>query len=161
MSRHEILQYIQSFTEIGLDGQLYGSSGGIRHQPTHSGKLLDLLIGTSGPGVSHHKDVVIFIKSCKKYVRQLFIRFIPGFHHGTVSLFLCNQAATEILGNPVNHCLGLIQHFLLLGGHCHIGDGNRHGRPCGILIARGFDQIQHLCRHGSPMDIDNLFKDLL
>ena len=44
MSGDEVLQYVQTFSEVGLDGQLDGTAGCISHQTTHAGKLFDLLI---------------------------------------------------------------------------------------------------------------------
>ena len=63
MRRHEVLQYVQTFTEVGLDGQLDRTTGCIRHQTTHTCQLLDLLVGTTGTGVRHHEDVVVFIQT--------------------------------------------------------------------------------------------------
>ena len=53
----EVLQYVQTLTEVGLNGKLDGMSGGICHQTAHTCQLLDLLIGTTGSGVGHHEDV--------------------------------------------------------------------------------------------------------
>ena len=63
MRGHEVFQYVKTFTEIGLDRELDGVTGCIGHQTTHTGKLFDLLIGTTGTGVSHHEDVVVLIQS--------------------------------------------------------------------------------------------------
>ena len=66
--RDKILQYVQTFTEVGLNRKFNRMSGGIRHQSAHSGKLLNLLIGTTGTGVRHHKDVVVLIQSGQQIV---------------------------------------------------------------------------------------------
>ena len=63
MCGHEVLKYIKTFTEVRLDRQLDRTTGCICHKSTHTGKLFDLFIGTTGSGVSHHEDVVVFIKS--------------------------------------------------------------------------------------------------
>ena len=97
MSGHEILQYIQPFTEIGLDRQFDGSSRRIRHQSPHACQLLNLLIGTSRTRVRHHINIVVFVKSCKQDIGQLLIRIVPGLHHRAVSLFLRDEASAEIL----------------------------------------------------------------
>ena len=161
MGGHKVLQYVKSLTEIGFNRKLDGPSGGIRHQSPHTGQLFNLLVGTTGARVRHHINVIIFIQSCKQNVCQLFIRFIPGFHNRTVSFLLGDKAAAVVLGNPVYRCLRLVEHFRLLGRHRHIGNGNGHCRPCGILIPCGFNQIQYLGCHRSAVNVDYLFKNLL
>ena len=66
MRRDEVLKYVKTFTEVGLDWEFDRVTGRIRHESSHTGKLLDLLIGTTGSGVRHHEDVVVFIKTCQK-----------------------------------------------------------------------------------------------
>ena len=63
MGRHKVFQYVQTFTEIGLDRQLNGVTGGICHQSTHTCQLFDLLIRTTRSGICHHIDIVIFIQT--------------------------------------------------------------------------------------------------
>ncbi len=43
--------------------ELNGMTGSIGHKSAHASKLFDLLIGSTRSGVSHHEDVVVFIKS--------------------------------------------------------------------------------------------------
>ena len=85
MGGDEVLQYVQTFTEVGLDRKLDGMTGGIGHQSSHTGQLLDLLIRASGTGVSHHEDVVVLIQACQQVVSQL----IVGLPSRSRSL-LCN-----------------------------------------------------------------------
>ena len=77
MGRHEVLQYVKTFTEVGLDGHLNGMTGRICHQASHTGQLFDLLIGTTGSGVSHHEDVVVFIQAVQQGFRQDIIGLFP------------------------------------------------------------------------------------
>ena len=62
MGGNKVFQYVQTFTEIGLNRQLDGTSGSIGHQTTHTGQLLNLLVRTTGTGIGHHINIVIFIK---------------------------------------------------------------------------------------------------
>ena len=161
MSRHEILQYIQAFTEIGFDRQLNRSSRCISHQSTHTSQLLDLLVGTTGTGVGHHKNVIIFIQTCQQYVCQLFIGLIPCLYYGTIPFFFRNKTPSEILGNLIYRSLRIVQHLLLLLRYCHVRD--RYGHCClrRIFITGGLDIVQHFCRSGCSMGIDDLFQNLL
>ena len=46
--RDEVLQNGQALTEVSLDWDLNGLTGGIGHQAAHTGKLADLVHGTAG-----------------------------------------------------------------------------------------------------------------
>ena len=158
---HEVLQYVQTLTEVGLDGQLNGVSGGIRHQPPHAGQLLNLLIGTTGSGVSHHENIVVFIQTGKQGVGQLIVRLFPGLHYLFVPLLVSNQAALVVSGDPIHRILGSGNQLRLLGRHGHIGNRYGHGRSGGIFVAHGFNIIQHLGGLGGAMGVDDFLQDLL
>ena len=160
VGRHEILQYVQTLTEIGLDGKLNGVSGGICHQSPHTGKLLDLLIGTTGAGIRHHKDVVVLIQSVQQGRGQDCIRLLPGLHYLFVALLLGNQAALVVSRNLIHRILGFLNQLRLLGRHGHIGNRYGHGRLGGIFVAHGLDIIQHLCGPGGTVGIDYFLQNL-
>src|SRR5699024_2928652 len=81
---HEVLQYVQTLTEVGLDRQLDGPSGGIRHQSTHTRQLLDLLIRTTGSGVRHHIDIVIFLQTSQQCRSQAVVGCSPGRYYSVL-----------------------------------------------------------------------------
>ncbi len=128
MGRHEIFQYVQTFTEVGLDRQLDSTSRRIRHQSPHTCKLLDLLIGTAGAGVCHHEDVVILIKPGQKRLCQRVICCFPGLYDLFVTLFLRDQTTLEVLRDLIHRILRLLDHLRLLRRHRHIGDRYGHSR---------------------------------
>ncbi len=156
MSGDEVFQDIQAFTEIGLDRQLDRMAGGIRHQSTHAGKLLDLLIGTTGSGIRHHKDVIVFIQAGQKVMCQLVVRGLPGLDHLFIALLLCDQAPAEVLGDMVHRVLGVGDQLFLGGRHRHIRDRYGHGRSGGELIADGLDVVQGDSGLDRAVDIDDL-----
>ena len=161
MRGDKVFQYVQPLTEIGLDRQFNRMACRIRHQAAHAGKLFNLLIRTTGAGIGHHINVVVFVKTGQKVVRKLIVRRLPGLNYFFIALFLCDQAAPEVLGNVVNRGLRVRDQLRLAGRNRHIRDRNRHGRPGGIFIANGLNIIQsHRCL-GRAVDIDNFFKDLL
>ncbi len=120
MSRNEILQYVQSLTEIGLNRQLDGMAGGIRHQSAHSGKLLNLLIRTTGSRVSHHINIIIFIQSAEQVMRQLIVCILPGLNNLFIALLLRDQATAVVLGNLIHRCLSIRNQLRLGFRHGHI-----------------------------------------
>src|SRR5690606_11300685 len=50
----EVLQYVQTFTEVGDDRRLDDRAVRLGHQTTHTGQLTNLRRGTPGTGVGHH-----------------------------------------------------------------------------------------------------------
>ena len=56
--RDEVLQNVQTFTEVRRDGRLDDRAVRLGHQSAHTGKLSDLRSGTARTGVSHHEDRV-------------------------------------------------------------------------------------------------------
>ena len=80
-------------------------SGCIGHQSSHTGQLFDLLIGTTGSGVSHHEDVVVFIQSVEQCFCQRIVGLLPGIYNLFVTLFVCNKTTFEVSCNLVYRCL--------------------------------------------------------
>ena len=161
MGGNKVLQYVQSFTEVGLDGKLDGVSCGIRHQSAHTCQLLNLLIRTTGAGVSHHVDIVVLIQAGQQVVGQLVIGGLPGLDYLFVTLLLSDEAAAVVLGNLIHGCLGILNQPRLACRHGHVGNRYGHGCPGGIFVTDCLDIIQgHGCL-GSAMDIDDFLKYLL
>ena len=130
MGGHKVFQYVQTFTEVGLDRQLNGTSCCISHKPTHTGKLFDLLVRTTGSGIRHHINVIIFIQTGKQRLCQFVVSCFPCLHNFFVTLFFCNKTALEILCNPVNRVLRFLNHLRLLRRNRHIRNGNCHSCAC-------------------------------
>ena len=161
MSRHKVLQNIQTFTEIGLNGQLNGTSCGVRHQSPHTCKLFNLLIRTTGTGIRHHKDVVISVQSSKEGCRQLIVRLFPGLYNLFVTLLVRNQAPLILAHNFIYRILGILNHLRFLRGHSHIGYGYGHSRPGGIFVTNRFNIVQNFRCGCGAVDINNLFQHFL
>ena len=161
VSGDEVLQYVKTFTEVGLDRKLDGVSCRICHQASHTSQLLDLLIGTTGSGVSHHEDVVVCVKSCQQIMSQLVVSCLPGLNNLFISLLLGNKTAAEVLCNSVNGSLSVCDQLRLAGRHCHIGDRYGHSGSCRVLVANGLNVVQGNRCLGSSVRINNLLKDLL
>ena len=135
-------------------------TGCIGHQSSHTCKLFDLFIGTTGTGVSHHKDVVVLIQTGQQSMCKLIISLFPCINNFFVTLFLCDKTTFVVLCNKVNSILCLLDHFRFLRRNGHIGNGNGHGCTCRILVTCSFDRIKNLSSLCSTVSIDNLFKNL-
>ena len=58
VSRDEVLEYVQTFTEVRGDRRFDDGAIWLRHQTTHTGQLTNLCCGTTRTGVGHHVDAV-------------------------------------------------------------------------------------------------------
>ena len=136
-------------------------TGGIGHQSTHTGQLLDLLVRTTGSGVSHHVDVVVTIQTVQQRLGQDSVGVLPGLYNLFVTLFLGNQTTLIVTGNLIYGILCLFDQLRLLRRHGHVGNGYGHSRTGGILVSHRLDIVQYLCGSGGSVGIDNLLQDLL
>ncbi len=161
MRAHEIFQNVQTFTEVGLDGQLDGTAGGIGHHAAHAGKLFDLLIGTTGAGIRHDTDVIVFAKAFFQLRCQVIVSLIPDFNDFLVALFVRRQTEAVVHIDLVDRRLGFVQDLLLGSRHDHVGNGNRHGGSGRVLVADRFNPVKHLSGLGGAVDVDGLLQDLL
>ena len=135
-------------------------TGCIRHQSSHTCQLLDLFIRTTGTGVSHHEDVVVFIQSVQQLSGQNIIGFFPGFYNFFVTFFFCDQTTFVVLCDVVYSLLSLLDQFRFFRRNSHIGNGYGHSCSCGEFISGRFDIIQHFCCLGSSVCIDNFLQNL-
>ena len=160
MRGNEVLQYVKSFTEVRFDRQFDRTTGCICHQSTHSGELFDLFVRTTGSGIRHHKDVVIFVKSGKKCLCDLIIGLFPSLDNRFVTFFLGQKTTTEVSGNIFNGAFCFCKNLFLCCRHFHIGNRYRHRCSCRIFITERLDRIQCLRCLCSTMIIDTFLKDL-
>ena len=135
-------------------------TGCICHQASHTCKLFDLLIRTTGSGVGHHEDVVVLVKTVKQGSCKLIVSLLPGFNNLFITLFLCDQTTFVVLCNFIYDILCILDHLRFLRRHSHIGNGNRHGSTSGVLITCGLDSVKYLSCLGSSMSVDNFFQNL-
>ena len=90
--RDEVFEYGQALTEVGLDRDFDGLTGGGRHQAAHTGQLTDLVDRTTRTGIRHHMNRIVTL--CLHVVLQLGGNLLGGL------LPLCNgQAVTLLIGD--------------------------------------------------------------
>ena len=140
----EVLQNGQAFTEVGLDGDFDGLTGGVRHQAAHTGQLTDLVHGTTGTGVCHHVDRVVFVKRSLQGVGDLLGGLFPLGHDQAVALVLGNETALVLALDVDDLVLRLGNEAVLLARHRHVRDGDGDGALGGILVAHRLDAVEHL-----------------
>ena len=133
----------------------------ISHQSTHTCKLFDLFVRSTGSGISHHEDVIVFIKTRKQCLCQFVISCLPCLYDFFVTLLLCDETTFEVLCDAVYSILCLLDHLWFLRRYRHIGNRYGHGSSCRIFISNCFYSIQNFCCCSCSVCIDNFLKDLL
>ena len=135
-------------------------TGCIGHQSSHTGQLFDLFIRSTGSGIGHHEDVVIFIQTIQQGFCQLIIGLFPGFYDFFVTLFFCDQTTFKVSGDFIYSFLRLFDHLWFLRRHSHIGNGYGHSSSRRVFVTGSFDIIQYFRSLCLSVGIDNFFKDL-
>ena len=152
----EILQHGQALTEVGLDGNLDGTAGGIGHQAAHAGQLADLSHGAAGSGVGHHENGIVLVHGLLEGVGHVLGGFFPGGHGEAVTLLVGNQAPAVLLVDADDLLLGVADELILLGGDGHIRDGHGEGAHGGVVVAQVLDGVQHTGGGGEAVFADAL-----
>ena len=160
MRRHKVFQYVQTLTEVGLDRQLDRTTCCIRHQTTHTCKLFDLLVRTTGSGICHHEDVIVFIQPGKQSFCQFVIGCFPCLNNFFVTFFFCDQTTFVVLCDLVYSILCSLDHLRFLRRYCHIRNRYGHRCSCRELVTNRFYIIQNFCCLSCSVCIDYFFQDL-
>ena len=135
-------------------------TGCISHQTSHTCKLFDLFVGTTGTRVSHHEDVVVFIKTIQKCFCKLIVSLLPCFNDFFISLFFGNKTTFVVLCDLVNDILCILDHLWFLRRHSHIGNGYSHCSTCGVFVTGSLDIIKNFCCLCYSVCIDDFFQNL-
>ncbi|MNM57038.1 hypothetical protein D3C81_682250 [compost metagenome] len=133
----EVLEYVQTFTEVRGDWRFDDGAVRLRHQTTHTGQLTNLSGGTTRTGVGHHKDAVegnlLFHNAVT--VNHVFNRQV--FHHRFSNTFVCrspdidhfvvafaggNQTRLELLLDLGNFGFRFFDDLRFLGRDNHVVD---------------------------------------
>ena len=157
---NEVFQYGQTFTEVCLDRQFDDTAVRGCHQTTHTCQLFDLSVGTTGTGVCHHINVVIFPQTCQQCCRNLIIGNVPCLDNLLVTFLIRHQTTSEFLCNHINLGFCFLQIFCLLLRNFHIGNGYGHCRSCGEFVTQRFDFIQYGCSFCCTTAVDALIDNL-
>ncbi len=156
----EVLQYGQAFTEVGLDGDLDGTAGGIGHQATHTGQLTDLSHTTTGAGVGHHEDGVVAVHGLLQGVGHVGGGLFPGGNGQAVALVVGDKTAAVLPVDLHDLLLGLGNELILLLGDGHVRNGYGQRSHGGVVIAQVLDGVQNAGGDGEAVLGDALVDDL-
>ena len=161
MCGDEVFQNVQSFTEVRLNRKLDGTSGRVCHQTTHAGQLFDLLITTTGTGVCHHVNIVVFVQCVHQSSGDFTVSIFPCTDHAGITFFFCQKAHTVVALNCLDCLFCFFNDLFLLFRNSHIRNRNSECRSGCIFVTHALNIIEHFCGYSGAMDIDNSLQDLL
>src|SRR6185437_6451984 len=157
----EVLQHVQAFAEVRLDGRLDDRAVRLGHQAAHAGELADLRRGTTRAGVGHDEDRVhrlLFVDLAVGTLdlveadalhhcgRDLLIGARPDVDHLVVAFARGDETGLELLLDLDHFLLGLFQDRLLLFRNLHVVDADRDARDRRETIARVHQPVRE--HHG-------------
>ena len=151
---NEVFQNGKAFTEVGLDGDFDGLTGGVGHEASHTGQLTDLVHGTTSTGVCHHVDGVVLVKDAGERIGDFFGGLFPLGNNQAVTLVIGDETTFVLALDVDDFLLGLGNEVVLGRRHRHIRNGNGDGTLGGILVAQGLDAVKHLGGNGEAVGTD-------
>ena len=92
----EVLQNAEAFTEVCLDRDLDGLTGGVSHKAAHTSKLTDLVHGATSTGVCHHVDRIVGIQAVLQCAGDVLGGLLPLGNDQTIALIIGDEAALEL-----------------------------------------------------------------
>ena len=157
---NEVFQNGKAFTEVCFDGDLDGLTGGVSHKATHTGKLTDLVHGTTSAGVCHHVDRIVGIKAVLKCGGNILGGLFPLGDDKAVTLVIGDEATLELTLDLDDLLLGLVYEGLLCLGDGHVGDGDCDSALCRVLVAHCLDAVENFCGNGEAVLLDAAVNDV-
>ena len=145
MGGNEVFQNGQAFTEVRFNRTVDNTARGVGHQATHTGQLTNLLLVTTGTGISHHSHGVELIHGgLHQNIGNLIGSFFPQGANLLMTFLIAHQATTEHTLCLINLFFGCIQDILLSSRNLNIGGSNGNAGLAGIIIAHFLNNIQNL-----------------
>ena len=135
----EVLEYVQTFTEVRGDRRFDDGAIRLRHQTTHTGKLTNLCSRTTRTGVGHHVDAVegdlllFFAVTVNngfslQVVHHRFgytiVRRSPDIDNFVVAFARGHQTRLELLLNLSNFCFRFADDLVFFLRDDHVIDTN-------------------------------------
>src|SRR5271157_827481 len=156
VSRNEILQHRQTFTEVCRDWRLDDFARRLGHQSAHARKLTNLLLRTTSAGVGHNVNRVDFaglvhlLHVAEHLVGHLFGNCRPDFDHLVVALTVGDRAVQILLLHSNDLLLGIAHQRLLARWYDHVVDADGQACPGCILETELLNTVQHPNRSFQP-----------
>ena len=134
----EVVQHVEAFAEVGSDRRLDDFARRLGHQPAHSGKLADLLLGAAGSGVGHDENriddarLVLGLESLEHFVRDFFGDVRPDGDDFVVALAVGDRAVEILLLHLDDFPFGVIHELELVARDDHVRDADGNAGLGGV-----------------------------
>ena len=150
VSRGEVLQYVQTFTEVRYDRRFDDRAIRLRHQTTHTRQLTNLRRATTSTGVSHHVNRVerflihfvtvaidhfLFTQVVHHRLRYQFVSARPDVDNLVVFLAVSHQTGSKLALDLFYFSVGIGNDFRFLIRNNEIVYTDRRTGTGGILEA--------------------------
>src|SRR5271154_1245300 len=161
VSRDEVLQYVQAFTEVRRDRRLDDGAIRLRHQAAHAGELANLRRGTAGAGVGHHEDGIerlltdlvalgvgdlVGAQLLHHGLGHLVVGARPDVDHLVVAFAVGDQSRGVLLLDLLHLFFGRRQDLGLLGRYHHVVHADRHAGAGRVVEARVHELVREYDR---------------
>ena len=152
MSRDEVLQHVQPFTEVRRDRRLDDFARRFGHQSAHTGELANLLLRSSSAGIRHdvNRIEVAFLVPplhlAEHLVGHSFGDPRPDFDDLVVAFAVGDGSVQVLLLNGDHLLLGILHQHLLIVRDDHVVDADRKSGLGRVAEAKFLDFVEHLDR---------------
>src|SRR5450830_132304 len=140
--RQEVLEDRQTFTEVGLDGELDDLSRRVRHQASDPRHLHNLLLASTGTGVGHDTHGVLFGKIAEDGPFDLFALLLPDLNHLEVAIVVRKKTILVEFVDLADGPVGIVEDMLPLVWHFHVRQSDRYARFGRILESECLDVVK-------------------
>ena len=141
MGGDEVLEHIEPFGEVGLDGQGDDAPGGIGHQPAHARQLTDLLDVTARAGRRHHEDRIEGVEAVHGHLGDVLGGLGPDLDCLLIALIVGDQAAAELLVDGGDLALRGSHDLRLVFRRLDVHRRDRDARLCRVMEADPLDFV--------------------
>jgi len=140
----EVVGNGQALTEVRRDRQVDDLTRWVSHEAAHARELTHLLLVASSTRVRHHKDGVKGIHVVHHGVRDVVRRLCPELDDLFIALVLSDETTRELTLDLIDLRLRVRDDFLFLRRHDDVGDGDRHARNAGVVVAEVLHVVNDL-----------------
>ena len=154
VGRDEVLQDRKSLFEVGEDrvfDNFAPSCGGLLrlgHKTSHTGKLANLLLRTTGSGVEHHiyrvEPLSVFTDTLHCQVCKASVGRSPYVDHLVITLVIGDKTHVIVGNDPLYLLVGIGDHVLFFLRNDDVTQGEGEPTLEGKLVSHGLDIIEEL-----------------
>ena len=170
MGRDEVLQHRQTFLKVRkdrvLDDLTAFGTGFLRlgHQTTHTGKLTDLLLRTTGTGIQHHVNrveaLVVGRNGLHQDVGQFGVDVCPDINYLIVTFVVGNDTHIIVVDDLFHFIVTFLYERFLLFGDDDITQVEGQTALEGHVVTQVLNAVQEIGSLGHTAHLDDVADDV-